>query len=120
MSGAVLDKIIEEVRMLGPEELLKVQQLVNEQLKSFDQMQELPVKPRITGTYTPKDRSRENEWLQQHQNEYAGQWIALDGDRLLSHGPVLKEVMAAAHQAGVTDPLVVRAESDDALPFAGI
>jgi hypothetical protein len=81
---------------------------------------ELPFAPRIIGTYEPDDRTKEHEWLRLHSDEYAGQWVALDGDRLLSHGCVLKEVMEKVEETGITNALVVRAEPSDALPFAGI
>lgn len=75
---------------------------------------------RIVGINVPmKDRSRENNWLQQHRSEYGGEWLALDGDRLLSHGPNLKEVAEEAKRQGVNDALYVRAESPDELPWAG-
>jgi len=32
------------------------------------------------------DRSRQMAWIAAHQEEYAGQWVALDGDRLIAHG----------------------------------
>lgn len=31
-------------------------------------------------------RLPEQEWLRQHSEQFAGQWVALDGDLLLSHG----------------------------------
>jgi hypothetical protein len=80
---------------------------------------EFPFTPSIVGTYEPEDRTKEHEWLRLHSDEYAGQWVALSGDRLVSHGHVLKEVMEKVEQRGITNALVVRAEASDALPFAG-
>ncbi|MGH9802754.1 MAG: DUF5678 domain-containing protein [Blastocatellia bacterium] len=65
------------------------------------------------------DSSREMRWIKEHRKEYAGQWVALDGDRLLSHGMNAKEVFAAADQSGVTDPFFAHLEPADALPFGG-
>ncbi|MDX1969364.1 MAG: DUF5678 domain-containing protein [Planctomycetaceae bacterium] len=59
------------------------------------------------------------EWLQAHSREYAGQWIALDGDRLVSHGPRSEDVFAAARFEGVQMPYVTFIEPDDALPTMG-
>lgn len=80
---------------------------------------EFPFTPRVIGTYEPEDRTKEYEWLQLHSDEYAGQWVALSGERLLGHGYVLKEVMKEVEQTGITNALVVRAEASDAPPFAG-
>ena len=80
---------------------------------------DLPIKPRIIGTYTPKDRSKENAWLARNQSDYAGQWIALDGNRLISHDFLLKDVMVEVKKAGVADALVVRAEGKNMYPEIG-
>lgn len=61
----------------------------------------------------------EMRWLNEHKAQYAGQWVALDGDRLISHGKIAQEVFAAAEASGVHLPLVVRVESQDELPFGG-
>lgn len=65
------------------------------------------------------DFSPEMRWIKEHKLEYAGQWVALDGDRLISHGMNAKEVFAAADQSGVEDPFFSHLEPADALPFGG-
>ena len=65
------------------------------------------------------DCSRELQWLKEHREEYAGQWVALDGDRLLAHGPDAREVYDKARSLGVRVPAVVRIEPSDELPFGG-
>ena len=81
---------------------------------------ESPFKPRILARNLPvKDRSREHEWLRQHRDEYDGQWVALDGDRLLAHGLDLKEVDRKAREIGVEDALMVRVEGSRTPPYVG-
>ena len=41
------------------------------------------------------DRTRKHEWVKTHKQEYAGQWVALDGDRLVAASPVQQEVLEA-------------------------
>lgn len=65
------------------------------------------------------DCSRELEWVKQHRHEYVGQWVALDGDRLLANGPVAREVYDKARGLGVQVPTVLRIEASDELPFGG-
>jgi hypothetical protein len=91
----------------------------SEKLKSIDQSQSIDIKTRIAGTYTPKDRTKEHEWLHLHRDEYAWQWVALDGNRLVAHGYNLKDVAETAKQNGANDALFVRVEPSDALPWAG-
>ncbi|MGH9938796.1 MAG: DUF5678 domain-containing protein [Blastocatellia bacterium] len=62
---------------------------------------------------------REYEWLRQHRHEYLGQYVVLEGDRLLAHGPDGRKALAEARQAGTKHPVVVRIEAEDELPFGG-
>jgi hypothetical protein len=63
--------------------------------------------------------SQYRKWLQEHREEYAGQWVALDGDRLVSFGKNNREVLAEARRQGVRVPFVAYVEPTDALPFGG-
>jgi hypothetical protein len=61
------------------------------------------------------DRPREAEfaWLREHATEYAGQWVALDGARVLATAPKLQELLsriAAADRA--RKPLFHRVDID--------
>ena len=54
----------------------------------------------IRGTADPV-RSAEQHWLREQGNHYTGEWVALDGGRLLSHGLDAKSVYTEARSAGV-------------------
>lgn len=62
---------------------------------------------------------RETEWLRQHRHEYAGQYVALDGDRLIAFGSDGRTVIRQAREAGVKAPYIARIEAADELPFGG-
>jgi hypothetical protein len=65
---------------------------------------------------------QEHQWLKAHGAEYAGQWVALDGHRLIAHSNDPRTVFAAvreARQAGVKSPFITRIDSPDDLPFGG-
>lgn len=66
-----------------------------------------------------KDRSREDAWLKQHRHEYPGEWLALDGDRLVSHSRILREVTEETKKQCIHSPYFVRVDSPDDLPWAG-
>lgn len=57
------------------------------------------------------------KWINDHGGAYPGQWLALDGDRLLACGANLAEVAAAARAAGVQFPLLHLVEPPRAYPY---
>lgn len=66
------------------------------------------------------DRTREWEWIAQHKHEYAGQWVALDGDKLIAASHNRGELSAAIKATGATRPLIHRIAAPDELPYIGI
>ncbi|MGH9843185.1 MAG: DUF5678 domain-containing protein [Blastocatellia bacterium] len=79
----------------------------------------IPPSKRVNPVIVAGDRAREYEWLAKHRREYIGQWIALDGDRLVAHSFDAKEMFAQVDAAGVVQPLVLYVENPD-VPFIGI
>ena len=57
-------------------------------------------------------------WIKAHRAEYAGQWVCLDGDQLISHGSEAKKVYAEADAKNISSPFVEYIEKDN-LPFGG-
>lgn len=64
-------------------------------------------------------RVREYEWLKHHRDEYAGQYVAVFDNQLISHGTNLRAVIDEAHQAGYEQALMIRIEALDEPPFGG-
>jgi predicted DNA-binding antitoxin AbrB/MazE fold protein len=64
-------------------------------------------------------RTAELEWLSVHRHEYRGQWVALQGDVLLSHGPRGQAVLDEARRKGVHLPLIEHIPEDFDLPSVG-
>jgi predicted DNA-binding antitoxin AbrB/MazE fold protein len=67
--------------------------------------------------YNP--RQIEQEWLNEHEHEYRGEWVALDGNVLLSHGSDAVAVRDAARRKTNQIPLFVRIPEEPELPSAG-
>ncbi len=67
----------------------------------------------------PIDLSLELNWLKAHRSEYIGQWVALDGERLIAHGVDARKVYQAAREAGLLSPFVEQVLPTDDLPFGG-
>lgn len=65
------------------------------------------------------DRSREYAWIKKHGAEYSGNYVALEGEQLLAHGADGATVLAAARQAGVAVPFLVRLDNTQEEGFWG-
>jgi predicted DNA-binding antitoxin AbrB/MazE fold protein len=65
------------------------------------------------------ERRAELQWLASESGPYPGEWVALDGPRLIAHGEKLAVVSAAAKAAGVVEPLFARVPRDKDIPFGG-
>ena len=74
--------------------------------------------PKIRRVPVTHDFTREREWLKAHRHEYVGQWIVLDGDRLVGAGDDPRPIVEQARAEGVTLPFVefIRDTSE---PFMG-
>jgi hypothetical protein len=64
-----------------------------------------------------RDFTADRQWLADHRDEYAGQWVALKYGRLISHGTDFRVVHAEAKAAGHPDALLELVEPSDAPPF---
>ena len=64
-------------------------------------------------------RYAEMEWLIQHENEYRGSWVALEGSELIAHGPCAEEVFDTARKLGFKSPLLHHIPKEPQLPFGG-
>ena len=66
------------------------------------------------------DRTREREWVKQHKQEYAGQWVALNGDQLMAACFTQQDVWDAISDHTPNPPLVLRISAPDDLPYVGM
>lgn len=115
MSTMTAETIMKLIEQLPPTEQAKLEQLIV-------QHRTPKAKPPLDKRVPPKplpDHAGMNRWLSEHAPDYAGQWIALDGDKLIAHGMNRAEVRAAADASGAYLPLAMRVPSPDDLPFAG-
>lgn len=92
---ATLEQIIDEARALSPAEKSKLRQALDRELE-----QPAPL----------RSRAEESAWIDRHRDEYLGQWVAIEGDTLIAHGPNPREVYLAAREAGTTAPFIERVE----------
>lgn len=118
MSNEVLKELMRRSESLTDEEKLRLaNHLAGQAGKSHG--------GRSAGTEADRDasspdpeRRREQRWLCEHAKDYDGQWVALNGDCLLSHGTDGRVILSEARRAGVAVPFVVRVESQMSCPSA--
>jgi predicted DNA-binding antitoxin AbrB/MazE fold protein len=82
-------------------------------------LEEPPVLPAQDSPEPVEERLEELRWLATHSGSYAGEWVALDGARLLSHGKKLSEVQTTAAAAGSVEPFFARVPREKDVPFGG-
>ena len=64
-------------------------------------------------------RQRRTEWIQAHREEYAGNYVALAGDRLVGIGRTIREANEQAKEKGCKNPFLVRLTSEQEILSAG-
>ncbi len=114
---ATLEQIIDEARSLSPAEKRKLRQVLDlelEQVKAQDRAQ-------ATHSDNGDDETRERrlEWLKSHREEYGGQYVALDGDRLLAVGPNYPIAREKALAAGKPNAFVTYLPKPDEIGEMG-
>jgi hypothetical protein len=57
------------------------------------------------------------KWITDNRSAYAGQWVAVEGDRLVAAASDAREVFLAAKAEGIAIPFVVHILPEDSLPF---
>ena len=112
------ESILTLIEQLPSTERARLNQMLTEQKPEPSKAKALLDK-RVPSQPMP-DRTKEMEWVEQHKHEYPGQWVALDGDRLVAASPNRMELSAAIKAAGATLPLILRVPSPDDLPYIGI
>lgn len=108
VASADVEKIIEEARRLPPDDKRRLREALDREEQSH---------ARPNGRAV--DLSRELRWIEEHRAEYAGEWVAVRGDKLLGSGTDGRRVYEAARAAGDERPFVTRVEPNGELPFAG-
>ncbi|MFN0124496.1 MAG: hypothetical protein ACKV2V_28685 [Blastocatellia bacterium] len=116
MSAITVENILQQVKQLPLPEQRRLRVLLDEQPQPVKKTK-APLDKRLP-PQPMKDRSREMAWLKEHQHEYAGQWVALDGDRLIAASADRLEISAAVRSDGAHLPLIHRiASPDEPLPI---
>jgi hypothetical protein len=110
------EQILAAAKQLPPDEQQKL-------IESLQKPIESPPKKKLGRRVPPpvpsKDRTLEYQWLAEHSREFAGKWVALEGDQMIACGARGAKVLAEARAKGVDRPFLVQVLDPDGLPFAG-
>jgi len=118
MSTLTAESILKLIEQLPSAERIRLNRLLAR--RQAESAKAKPPLDRRVPCEPMKDRTREMKWIEEHKHEYAGQWVALDGDRLIAASLIHAEISAAIKADGAELPLVHRIPSPDDLPYIGI
>jgi hypothetical protein len=117
MSDKKLDLLKKQLAPLSPQEKLELARFLTEQAK-LDQAAEQG-EAVIDLAAADVKRAQHMAWLKAHREEYSGQYVALDGDRLVGVGLTIREAHEQARQHGVERPFLTQISSVNDAPFGG-
>jgi len=100
MATELLNDLIARSGGLSPAEKERLARFLSEQVRQDN----------IRARVTENDRHNGEpsvEWLKAHAVEYAGQYVALNGDQLVGSGRTIRDAHAAAQRNGYPQALLV-------------
>lgn len=116
MAQATAEMILAEIATLPAEEREKLRTFINRpSLTANGQAQPSAFIP----PFDLGDPSPSLRWIEEHRAEFAGQYVALDGDRLMAHGTDPQDIIAAVRESGLNGLFFTLIPPVDAPPFAG-
>jgi uncharacterized protein with von Willebrand factor type A (vWA) domain len=117
-----LEQIIEAARQLVPRDRQQLQRWLQEQEaqdRAVVQTDAAPSSLKETPQQQMERFRKAMNWIAKHRTEYLGQWVALEGDRLISHGSDAVEVHRAAKAAGIATPFLEQVVEKEEGPYWG-
>jgi hypothetical protein len=114
MSETTFEQVLRGIQSLPSDAVAKLREILN---APTEQEQRQEVASALARSATLRDFTADKQWLADHRDEYAGQWVTLKYGQLISHGSNAKEVHQAAKDAGHLDALLVLVEASNAPSF---
>ncbi|MBL8186734.1 MAG: hypothetical protein JNK38_01930 [Acidobacteria bacterium] len=94
MPAANVVKVLKQVAMLTAEEKRELLALMSQPALTNGVSEQETENGIATETVSSYDHTPRLRWLKQYVADYAGQYIAMDGDKLLAHGTDPEKVFA--------------------------
>src|SRR5262249_2340723 len=112
-----IENLLSQIAVLPISEKLKLRDFIDEQIGG--EMAASGAAKFVEPIPLP-DPEPNNRWMEEHADEYAGQWVAIVDGKLLASGTNAQDVFAVAQASGAYLPTLTFIPPIDALPFAGV
>lgn len=113
-----LDELIEQTEKLSSVEKQLLASYLLEKVK-----QEETLSHQTKSSSSPYDelqkRKQHIQWIKDHQTEYAGKYVALDGYCLVGEGNSYPEAYEMAKRAGINKPFITQVFAPNSVIFGG-
>ena len=115
MPSSTLEQVKNTILTLPHEDRKQLQQWLDEQARKDANhvVQKESLEDRLA-----RYKQTEN-WLRENREKYLGQWVALEGDRLIAHGTDALQVHAEAKAAGIEIPFIEHIVEEQEPFYAG-
>ncbi len=120
MNSTNVVKVAEQIAALSAAEQRELWSLIFQPLPSNGTSGRNATNGIVVETASNYDHTPRLRWMETHAAEFAGQYIALDGDRLIAHGADPETVFAALRAASPPVPYFGYIPSADATPMLGV
>ena len=121
MSVELLESIKRQAEALTPQEKSRLGAYLLEQATLDSEIQAAPVDEKTAGLMREQRllRNLHMEWLRANNEQFGGQYVALDGDQLVSTGRTFRAATEAARAVGKAGAFVTYLPKPDELIEGG-
>jgi hypothetical protein len=119
MATELFEEVMNRASQLTSEEKRRLSALLAEQGQETSTDNGRPSSAKTAGT-DPDRRDKHLAWLKAHREEYSGQYVALDGSRLMGSGPTMPDAVQQSRKNGCDNPFVVYVLSGNVIADGGL
>ncbi len=111
MQPETLTEIKQQIILLDEDSKKDLADFLAEELESKKESVSLPIADEVYKSQI--------EWLKENREKYAGKYVALSGNELVSEGKTLREAHEKAKEKGFQNPFLTFVYSENDVPFGG-
>src|SRR5437867_263414 len=119
MATELFNDLVRRASGLTPQEKRRLARFLSEESCDRTAVDETVTALDASGMRSQK-REQHMAWLKTHREEYSGQYVVLDGDRLMGHGRTIREAAEQARENGCNNPFLVYVLASEAVADGGL